>query len=291
VQCEWGEGFGGDCGVCLIIKNMNIKTFDTRPLALPIKKIVRENENTNTYIFDYPLGAKSGQFVMLWIVGEDEKPFSVAYDDGNEFWLTICKVGPATEKLFELKEGDKVGIRGPFGTNYQFEEKEHLVLVAGGYGAAPMFFVANEAMKKNCKVDFIIGARNKDLLLYKQKICGLHGVNLHIATDDGSEGFKGYTTHVLEKILKEKKADHVFSCGPEIMEKFVGGIAEKAGIDCQLSVEKYMKCGFGVCGQCAIDDSGEPVCKKGPVMNWSYLKKMPEFGKYHRDAQGKKHNF
>ena len=87
---------------------MNIKTFDSRPVALPIKKIVKENETTNTYVFEYFLGSKPGQFVMMWIPGVDEKPFSIAFDDGNEFWLTICNVGPSTEELFKLKEGDKV---------------------------------------------------------------------------------------------------------------------------------------------------------------------------------------
>ncbi|MBU1151409.1 dihydroorotate dehydrogenase electron transfer subunit [Patescibacteria group bacterium] len=270
---------------------MKIQTFDTRPVALTIKKIVRENENTNTYVFDYPLGARSGQFVMLWIPGVDEKPFSVAYDNGTEFWLTICRVGPATKELFKLKEGDKVGVRGPFGTNYEFKKGDKVALVAGGYGAAPMYFCAHEAVKAGAEVDFIVGARSEDLLLFTHKVSGLSDVDLHIATDDGSCGFKGYTTQVLEKLFKKKKFNKVCTCGPEIMEKFVGEIAEKHGVDAEISVEKYMKCGFGVCGQCVIDDSGEPICKKGCVMKYSYLKRMPEFGKYHRDAQGKKHNF
>ncbi|MFA7685696.1 MAG: dihydroorotate dehydrogenase electron transfer subunit [Candidatus Gracilibacteria bacterium] len=269
-----------------------MKNFDTRPVALTIKKIIRENENTNTYIFDYNLKSKPGQFVMMWIPGVDEKPFSIAYDDGKQFWLMVCKVGPATEKLFELKEGDKVGIRGPFGKSFEFKKGEHLALVGGGYGVAPMYCVAHQAMDQGCKVEFILGARNKDLLLYTQKISGLHGVNLHISTDDGSQGIKGFTTNVLEALISGgMKLDHVFACGPEKMEYFLGLLAEKNGIDCQLAVEKYMKCGFGVCGQCVVDSSGECVCKKGTVMNFKALKKLSEFGKYHRDAQGKKHYF
>lgn len=271
---------------------MNIKKFDTRPVVLPIHKIIKENEIVNTYVFKYSLGAKPGQFVMLWIPGVDEKPISAAYDNGKEFWLTVAKVGFATEKLFELKEGDKVGIRGPLGTCYKFEKGEKLALVAGGYGAAPMYFVARQAVEKGCKVEFLIGARNKDLLLFTHKIIGLGNVNLHIATDDGSAGFKGYITEVLEQILKEEKGgekiDKVFTCGPERMMKSAGEIAEKAGAECFMSMEKYMKCGLGVCGQCAIDDTGELVCKKGPVMAYSYVKKLLEFGKYHRDSVGKK---
>jgi len=270
---------------------MDVKNFDTKPLALEIKKIMVENPTVNTYVFEYDLASKPGQFVMLWIPGVDEKPFSVAYDDGKEFWLTVCKVGAATEALFKMKEGEKVGIRGPFGSNYELEEGSHLGLVAGGYGAAPMYNVALEALKKNCKVEFMIGARDKDNLLYIDRIKDLDGVNLHVSTDDGSLGHKGFVTQVLEKVVKENKLDRVFTCGPEIMMKYVAAIAEENEIKCFMSMERYMKCGFGVCGQCAVDDTGELACKKGPVMDWDYVKNLRDFASYHRDAQGKRHDF
>jgi len=271
---------------------MKLQTFDTRPTVLPIKKIVMENENTNTYIFEHTLNSRPGQFIMMWIPGVDEKPFSIALDDKNELWITVCRVGPATEELFKLKEGDKVGIRGPFGTAYEIEADDHLALVAGGYGAAPMYFAAYEAIKKGAKVEFLVGARNESLLLFTQKILGLGGAGLHISTDDGSKGHKGFVTELLDQVMTEKKSiNKVFTCGPEIMMKFVGEIAVKNGAECFMSVEKYMKCGLGVCGQCAIDDTGVLACKSGPVMNYKYVKSLSEFGKYHRDAQGKKHYF
>lgn len=269
---------------------MNIKKFDSRFEILQIDKIIQENEMTKTFVFNYSLGGKPGQFLMMWIPGFDEKPMSIAFDDGKEFWVTICAVGPFSQKMHELKVGDKVGVRGPLGTHYKFKAGEHLALVAGGYGAAPMYFVAHEAVKAKCEVEFLIGARNKDLLLYGQKILGL-GVNLHISTDDGSAGFKGYVTQVLDKVMAEKKINQVFTCGPEVMMKVVGTVAEKYEVDAFMSMEKYMKCGIGVCGQCAIDDKGDLCCIKGPVMKWSYLKKLPEMGQYHRDAQGRKHYF
>lgn len=270
-----------------------MKKFNTRPVTIRIKKIIKETDTVNTYIFDYPLLAKPGQFVLLWIPGVDEKPLSVAYDDGREFWLTVCNVGLATDALFKMKEGDYVGVRGPFGTCYKIDEGDHLALVAGGYGVAPMYFVAAEAMKKNCKVEFLIGARSKDLVLYESKISALNGVNLHVSTNDGSMGFNGLVTNLLENVILEvekkgEKIDKVFTCGPEMMMKFVGDIAWKGGIDCYVSVEKYMKCGVGVCGQCAVDSTGVLACKQGPVMKYNYVRKLSEFGKYHRDAQGKK---
>lgn len=269
-------------------KKMDIKKFDSKPVALPIKKIIHENDSVNTYVFEYPLNSQPGQFVMMWIPGVDEKPFSISFDDGKEFWITVCKVGLATEKLFEMKVGDKVGIRGPLGTFYKFKDGEHLALVAGGYGSAPMYFVAYKALNSGCKVEFLIGARNKDLLLFVQKIMGLSSINLHIATNDGSAGVKGFVTQILEDVLNKEKIDKIFTCGPEVMMNAVGKIADSHNVELSLSVEKYMKCGLGVCGQCAIDHTGDLICKKGPVMSWDYVKKLSEFGKYHRDAQGKK---
>lgn len=270
---------------------MNIKTFDSRFQILRIKKIIPENEVTNTYVFEYPLRGKPGQFLMMWLPGVDEKPMSIAYDDGKEFWVTICKVGPFSEAMHKLKVGDKVGVRGPLGTHYEFKKGEHLALVAGGYGAAPMYFVAHEAVKMGCKVEFLIGARSENLLLYTHKILSLGDVNLHIATNDGSAGFKGFVTQLLDEVLGGVKVDQVFTCGPEVMMEAVGKVADKHKVKTFMSMEKYMKCGIGVCGQCALDDTGELVCAKGPVMDWAYLKKLPEMGQYHRDAQGKKHYF
>ena len=270
---------------------MDIEKFDSRFKTLTIAEIVEENPTVKTFVFETSLGAKPGQFVMIWIPGVDEKPMSVAFDNGKQLWITVCKVGPASSALHEMKVGDKVGIRGPFGTSYTFEEGEHLALVSGGYGAAPMYFVACEAIKKGCKVEFLVGARNKDLLLYEERVSHLDNVKIHLSTDDGSAGFHGFITEVLKKVLEEEKIDKVFTCGPERMMKAVGEIADDFGVDSFMSMEKYMKCGFGVCGQCAVDDTGELVCKKGPVMKFDYLKKLPELGKYHRDAQGKKHYY
>ncbi len=99
--------------------------------------------------------------------------------------------------------------------------------------------------------------------------------------------FEGFVTVILDKVLEEEECDKVFTCGPEVMMKAVGEVADKHDVLAWLSMEKYMKCGIGVCGQCAIDDTGDLVCKKGPVMEWNGLRSLPEMGKYHRDAQGK----
>jgi dihydroorotate dehydrogenase electron transfer subunit len=280
---------------------MDVKNFDTRPEVLPIKKIVKETDTIKTFVFEYDLGSKPGQFVMLWIPDVDEKPFSIAYDGGGaeagarEFWLTIAKVGPATEALFELKEGDLVGVRGPFGTSYEWKKGEHLALLAGGYGAAPLYGVARAAVADGCKVEFIVGARSADLLLYEERISELGSdVKYHAATDDGSKGHKGYNTEVLEEILARDDddgagpIDRVFACGPEVMMKKAAELARTKDLPSQLALERYMKCGFGVCGQCCVDDSGVCVCKEGTVFDGERALSFSEFGKYHRDSVGRK---
>lgn len=267
------------------------KLINTQHTVLPISEIIQENPTVRTFIFKHSFGAQPGQFVDLWIPGTDEKPFSVAYDDGKELWLTIASIGKTTNRLFEFKKGDKVGIRGPFGTCFTSKPGQTLALVGGGYGAAPLYFVTKEALKQNCQVEFIIGARNKDLLLYEEKIKALPGVNLHIATDDGSYGHKGYNTQLLEEVIKSKKIDLIMTCGPEMMMKRVAQIAEENKIEAQISVERYMKCGFGICGNCTVDDLGIRTCSEGPIMPLSEVQKITEFGKYHRDSEGKKHYY
>lgn len=273
---------------------MNCKNFDTRPEVLSIKKIVKETDTIWTFIFEYELGSKPGQFVMLWIPGVDEKPFSIAYDSGKEFWLTIANVGPATKELFKLKVGDKVGIRGPFGTEFVFKKGDHLALLAGGYGSAPLYNVAVNALKLECTIEFIVGARTKDLLLYQKRVDDLRKkypgkITYHGATNDGTAGHKGFNTELLEKILKEKKGiTQVMTCGPEIMMMKGAELAKKHRIKSQVSIERYMKCGFGVCGQCCIDHTGERACKEGPVYDGEKALKLDEFGKYHRDSVGRK---
>jgi len=284
------------------------------PKSIPVKKIIKETENVKTFVFEHDLRAKPGQFVNLWLPGINEKPMSVAYCDSKEFWVSIFAVGPFSEAMHKLKEGDLVGVRGPYGRGFSWEKGKHLVMMAGGYGAAPLYFLTREAIKDDCTVEFVIGARSKDHLLYQERIKELEGVDLHVATDDGSEGVKGYNVVILDELIESAKKgkrmkvicdgdkcsreeadfpplDMVYSCGPEIMMKVVAEKCKEAGVQSQVSVERYMKCGFGVCGQCCVDESGERMCTEGPVVPGEKALKMEEFGKYHRDSVGQIHEF
>jgi len=258
------------------------------PEIVKIKKITEETPVVRTFYFDIVLNSRPGQFVMLWMPGVDEKPISISLDTGDSVALTICARGDCTKQIAELKVGDKLGIRGPYGTNFLFEKNEKIVLVAGGYGAAPLYYTAVEAVKLGCHVDFIIGARAKENICFLDRLQKLKGVELHIATNDGSMGYKGRGTDLLEKMVKEKEIYRIMTCGPELMMKAVADIGNSLNINTQVSVERYMKCGFGICGQCVLDPMGIRSCVSGPVMNSKVLSMLDEFGKYARDDVGNK---
>lgn len=268
-----------------------MRILNTIPKTVVIDRVIEESELVKTFVFKHSVGAQPGQFVNVWIPRMDEKPFSVALDTGEELHLTIAAVGPFSKAIHALGKGDKLGIRGPFGTIFQAQPGQHLAFLAGGYGAAPLYFFAHEAVKQGCTIDFIVGARRKDLLLYTDRIPKLPGVTLHVATDDGSAGHHGYNTQLLEQIVESKKVDCIYTVGPEIMMLKAGQLAERKGIAAQISVERYMKCGFGICGNCVVDGLGVPTCIDGPVMPLEKVLKIEDFGKYHRDHLGKKHNF
>lgn len=290
---------------------------DRLPKTYQISSTKKETDDVTSFTFNTTFNSKPGQFLMVWLPGVDEVPMSIALDDGKQTRITFFAVGDMTKKLAELKEGDLVGLRGPFGTHYEWKKNQHLILVAGGYGAAPMFFTANEAVKDSCTIDFIVGARSKDQLLYLDEIKNLKNTTLHIATDDGSEGHKGYNTEVLENVLKansqtslrrsgiassrQESKQHTgdpatrrreliatFSCGPELMMKRVFELCEEHKIECAVSLERYMKCGYGLCGNCVMDPLGIRICTDGPVVKSEVLRELSEFGEYHRDEVGRK---
>ena len=263
------------------------------PKTHRIVSIKQETENVRTLTFDVSFGAKPGQFLMIWLPGFDEVPMSVAFDNGVQTKITFFAVGDLTKELAKQKEGDLVGLRGPFGTHYKWQKGQHLILVAGGYGAAPMHFVAHEAVKDDCTIDFIVGARSSDHLLYIDEIESLSNTTLHIATDDGSKGHKGYNTEILEDLLPSVPSPNppvlVFACGPEMMMKRISDICAENDIRCSMSLERFMKCGFGLCGNCVMDPLGIRMCIDGPVISNDIIQKLTEFGSYHRDDVGKKH--
>lgn len=249
-----------------------------------ILDIVEENAKVKTFVVNGDSkNAMAGQFAMLWLPRVDEKPFTYSWL-GEKTAFSVAKTGPFTLKMHELRIGDKIGIRGPFGKGFKIKGNE-IALVAGGYGAAPMACLGEKLLLSGKKVHYIIGARTANELLFSERMRKA-GANLIECTDDGTRGEKGFTTVMLEKLLTENtsRIDYIYTCGPEMMMKRVFEISEKQGIGCQASLERWIKCGFGICGQCVVD--GYRICSDGPVFDGAKLRKMKEFGRVVRDAAG-----
>ena len=258
-----------------------------KPIICRIKEIIEESPTVKTFILDKYFDFKAGQFAMVWIPEVNEKPLGLLKTK-NSISFGVAKVGDFTEKMHSLKEGDLIGVRGPYGTSFE-PLGDKVLAVAGGIGSVPILSAVEEFSKKGISITTILGGRTKDELLYIERFkkCG----KLHPCTDDGSFGFKGFTTEKMKEILKDERFDLIITCGPEIMMKKVVDIANGYNIPVQVSMERYMKRGIGICGQCCVDDEGLCVCKDGPVFWGDKLKFIKEFGKYKRDASGRRIGF
>lgn len=234
--------------------------------------------------------AKPGQFLMLWIPGIDEIPLSVLDADKDSMVsVAVRKVGEATDSLHRKKIGEVVGIRGPFGNSFSAKEGR-ILMVGGGTGLAPLFFLAKKLTLSSLKPVFILGAKTKDELLYlselKKVIAKARG-RLIATTEDGSCGTTGLCTNPLKQLFAKEKFDMVYACGPEQMIKKVFELAEQHGVSLEASLERLMRCAMGLCGSCVI--GRYRVCKDGPVFTSKQLKEVnDEFGVSKLDLDGRK---
>jgi len=261
---------------------MEIKELEKSdmPLVLPISKTIREGKGQKTIFVKHKVNIKPGQFYMLWIPGIDSKPYAVSYYNKNELGFTSMAIGKFSNVFDKLKVNDKIGLFGPYGNSFSI--KDNTCVVVGGIGMSSVSTLIDKL--KNPIV--IYGVRKKEYLIYLKRY---KKKNLTITTDDGSQGKKAFTTDILKDLLKnnkENKIKIVYTCGPEIMMKKVLDLCNKYNVECEGSVERYMKCGFGICGNCVIDD--KLVCMDGPIFNKLQLNKLNEFGKFARLKFGKK---
>lgn len=239
------------------------------PVMLRVAKKKVENKNFATLFFNHDLLFKPGQFIMLWIPGVDEKPYTISFHSKTRFGITIEAKGIFSQKAIELNRGDLIGIRGPFGNGFEIKKDYDIAVVAGGCGMASLAVLVTK-LDKN--ITFIHGARSKEYILYPDRF----DTERLFCTDDGSFGHKGLVTDILEEqILSGRHFDMVYACGPEIMMYNVFKICEKHNIPCQVSLERYMRCGFGVCGACVC--GRQVVCKDGPVFGSKALRDMKDF--------------
>jgi dihydroorotate dehydrogenase electron transfer subunit len=253
------------------------------PQIVYIDEIWDETRTIRTFVLDAEArDAEPGQFVMLWLPGIDEKPFAVARS--APLTVTVARVGPFSTALHRSKPGDRVGWRGPYGRGFSLDPDRKALLVAGGYGAAPLYFLAERAVAARVDTAVAIGARKALELLYVERFQEL-GVDVLVSTDDGSMGERGYVTEIVARVMAQEDEIALYACGPEKMLVALHRLCLEHDVPGQFSLERYMKCGFGLCGQCALDDV--LVCQDGPVLTVEQLDGMRDFGSVHRSATGR----
>ncbi|MCW4005352.1 MAG: dihydroorotate dehydrogenase electron transfer subunit [Candidatus Bathyarchaeota archaeon] len=247
-----------------------INTLRTTPIA----DVRVESETVKTFTVKDTLcsQARPGQFIMLWIPEVDEIPLSVLHAGDGEVSVTVKAVGDATRHLHQMKTGEVVGVRGPFGTCFT-QSHGKVLLVGGGTGTAPLLFLAKKLSAQAQQLSFVVGAKTKNELLFVDELDALcTPESVHAATEDGSYGVKCLATKPLEELLKTRQYDMVYTCGPERMVRKIFELAEHYDVPMEASLERLMRCGIGLCGSCMIGKYR--VCQDGPVFTSEQLREI-----------------
>jgi dihydroorotate dehydrogenase electron transfer subunit len=225
--------------------------------------------------------AKPGQFVM--VTSDDStarllrRPISLYSVYGDELHFLFAVVGDGTRWLSQRQKGDTLDILGPAGKGFTIDPKAHnLLLVGGGMGLAPLIYLAANAIKNGLSIKLAVGSKTSALLLPAQSIP--QGVEYLKATEDGSQGEKGFVTSFMQRY--SDWADQIFICGPLPMYQAIQkhSTALLGGKPAQVSLEVRMGCGMGICYSCTVKTTQglKQVCKDGPVfdfnaIDWNYL--------------------
>ncbi len=221
--------------------------------------------------------ARPGQFVHLRCQDSTRpllrRPVSFHRLNGDNFEILYKLVGSGTNLLAKKKKGGTIDVLGPLGNGFSILDSRFSILVGGGMGIAPLLFLAEQTRIEYpaSRIQVLIGAKTKAAILCAEDFKEL-GVQLRLATDDGSRGHKGPVMDLLKKLLRitnDESRTTIYACGPKLMLKEVGRISQSLGISAWASFEENMACGVGACLGCAIRTRRgyKRACKDGPVFN------------------------
>jgi len=222
--------------------------------------------------------AQPGQFVALSVGGDTSanllrRCFSIhQVSPAGTVDVVVAARGPGTRWLTSLDLGDEVSIIGPLGRGFPLPaDPVPCVLVGGGYGSAPLFWLADVLREQSCQVEIVLGAASRDRLFGVVEASTVAD-SVTVTTDDGSLGIKGWVSAVLPEVIRRRGATVVFGCGPMAMLRSVTDIAAAQGATAQVAVEESMACGIGVCMTCVLPVTGDDgvtrmarSCVEGPV--------------------------
>ncbi len=248
-----------------------------------VSERVVETPSTVTLRFTDPTPARPGQFVMVWVPGVDELPMSLAYA-GDPKGITVKVMGEASGRIQSISPGTLLGVRGPYGNAFDLSPRR-LLAVGGGSGTAVLAPAIEALVERGGDAVAALGATTASELLFADRLRDA-GAVVHLATDDGSAGAPGFVTGVVEGLLRHQTFDAVWTCGPEVMMRKVVLAGRTAGIPTFCSVERWMKCGLGLCDACALGPYH--VCIDGPVFPGETLLAAPGFSEFYRDASGRR---
>lgn len=243
-----------------IIKENRMVAKDTYEMTLYVPEITKQ--------------AKPGQFVNLRLSRNLDpllrRPISLHDIDREHGIIKMLYliVGKGTTLMSEMQKGTIIDVLGPLGNGWNCDVPgEHVVVVGGGIGVAPLYPLVRELKNTGKKVELIMGAKNEAYLM-EGEIYKEAGAEVTITTDDGSAGYKGFVTTALEKSIEAGRCDYVYACGPKPMLQFVEKTALNHNIPGQVSTESHMGCGLGICLLCPtkVKAGGyKRVCTEGPV--------------------------
>jgi dihydroorotate dehydrogenase electron transfer subunit len=227
---------------------------------------------------------------MVWIPAIDEVPMSLSGISPHACSISVKRVGEATKALHQREIGDYIGIRGPFGNGFRIVG-DKVMIVGGGTGTTVLMPLVESLVKeKNVRVTFLLGAKTRNELLFRDRIkvvlSKLKG-RFEVATEDGSYGSRGVITDLAEKYLAKERFDMIYTCGPELMMHKMLQLAQRFHTSLQASLERLMRCAIGICGTCMIGKFR--VCQDGPVFTDVQLSEVrEELGRFKRAFNGRK---
>lgn len=259
----------------------------SHPTIRTIEQVIDETPTVRTLVFSDEEFSKAlpGKFAMVWIPGINELPMSIMISkQEGKAAFTVRRHGPSSTGLYNIKVGQQIGIRGPYGNSFDVRNGK-IMLVGGGTGLVPLMRLA-KSLDDSHDVTFLIGAKTKEEVFFEEMAKEILVAKKHqviVATDDGSYGQRGFVTDFVQKHLDEK-FDAVYTCGPELMMYKTVKAAHEKGVFVQASLERMMKCGVGICGSCCI--GSDLVCHDGTVFDGKKLLSMTEFGHSYRNKAG-----
>jgi NAD(P)H-flavin reductase len=262
-----------------------------QPIRARIEEIITETPNIKTFIFrtEKEFQFSTGQFVEITVSGIGESPFTPSSSpyETEKFAVTIMKAGYVTGKLHEIKKGELVGIRGPYGKGYPIEEfyNKEVIILGGGVGMAPLrslMFTLIKQLDKFKRVVLCYGAKTMNDIVYKNLFDELKkkGIEVYQSIDKAEDGWKqkvGVVTTLFDDFKIDVANSVAIVCGPPIMMKFGTLKLKQLGYEDKniyLSMEKNMSCGLGKCGHCQVGPYF--ACKDGPVFTYDKIKDIAD---------------